>query len=137
MISVVVATLNNQADLVDALALLVPASMDGLVRELVVADAGSGDATLEIADEAGAVVVSGGQADGIAKAKGPWILLITPASRLGPDWLALAKDHMTRFPDRPATFTRRGWFAKPQGVLAPKALAEQGRLGRAKVLRLA
>ena len=136
MISVVVVTLNNEADLVGALAPLVPGSIDGLVRELVVADGGSTDATLEIADEAGAVVVRGGRAQAIVAAKGPWVLWITPKSRLTPAWLDLAKDHISRFPGRSGIFLKRGWFAESDGYLIPKSLADQDKIGRSRILRL-
>jgi glycosyltransferase involved in cell wall biosynthesis len=136
MISVVIVTLNSQSDLVAALAPLVPASMDGLVRDLVIADGGSVDQTLEIAEEAGATIVSGGRAQGIAAAKGPWILLMTPTARLTPAWIDLAKDHMTRFPDRTGAFVKRGWFAKTDAYLVPKPLADRDRHGGVKVMRL-
>ena len=54
MISVVIPTLNAAATLQRALSPLVPAAVDGLVREVVVADGGSTDETLELAEDAGA-----------------------------------------------------------------------------------
>ena len=130
MISVVVVTFNNAGELVGALAPLVPGSIDGLVRELVVADGGSTDATLEIADEAGATVVRGGRGEGVAAAREPWVLWITPQSRLTFGWLEQAKDHIARFPDRPAVFARHGLFAKVEAQLIPKAQADRAAFGR-------
>ena len=60
MISVVLATSNDQRRLGGTLATLVEAAIDGLVAQVIVADAGSKDATLEIADDAGATIVEGG-----------------------------------------------------------------------------
>ena len=57
MISVVIPTLNAERTLQRALAPLVPAAVEGLVREVVVADGGSTDRTLELADDAGANIV--------------------------------------------------------------------------------
>ena len=53
MISVIIPTFNDEAHLVAVLSPLVPASMEGLIRELIIVDAGSTDATLEIADSGG------------------------------------------------------------------------------------
>ena len=54
MISVVIPTLNSQAGLPAVLARLVPAAVDGLVREVIIADGGSSDGTTAIADQTGA-----------------------------------------------------------------------------------
>jgi glycosyltransferase involved in cell wall biosynthesis len=131
MISVVVPTLNDEARLVACLAPLVPAAMEGLVRELIIVDGGSTDQTLEIADDAGALILNG-QDDtaarwdlGIAKAKGPWLLLLEPAVRLEFGWEAAVKQHLNG-PRSPARFRlRRGDGA---GFLAslqpPRAVAQ-------------
>ena len=54
MISVVIPTFNSAATLAEAMASLIPAAVDALVREVVVADGGSSDDTFAIADDAGA-----------------------------------------------------------------------------------
>lgn len=54
MISVVIPTLNAEASLPGCLAALVPGAVDGVVREVIIADGGSEDATALIADQAGA-----------------------------------------------------------------------------------
>jgi glycosyltransferase involved in cell wall biosynthesis len=53
MLSVVIATENAERILIPTLAALVPGAMAGVVREVIVADAGSSDATAMIADAAG------------------------------------------------------------------------------------
>ncbi|HLH97486.1 MAG TPA: glycosyltransferase [Xanthobacteraceae bacterium] len=53
MLSVVIPTENAERALVPTLAALVPGAMAGVVREVIVADAGSSDATAMIADAAG------------------------------------------------------------------------------------
>jgi hypothetical protein len=60
MLSVIIATRNCERALVHTLSMLVGASVAGVVRDVVVADAGSSDETGEIADIAGcALLVSG------------------------------------------------------------------------------
>ncbi len=98
MISVVIATLNDEARLGRALAPLVPAAISGLVREVIVADAGSTDATLEIAEDAGARIVAGGVEAGRAAAKSDWLLILHPGVQLLPGWEAAAREHVERNP---------------------------------------
>ncbi len=139
MISVIVPTLNDEARLVACLAPLVPAAMEGLVRELIVVDGGSTDQTLEIADDAGAVILKGsGDAharwdQGIAKAKGPWLLLLEPAVRLDFGWEAAAKQHLNG-PRGPARFRLRrsdgaGFLASLQPPRAVASLVLKGSQG--------
>ena len=54
MISVVIPTLNAQTRLVSCLEALVTPALDGLVKEVIVVDGGSCDATVQIADGFGA-----------------------------------------------------------------------------------
>ncbi len=96
MITVIVPTRDSAASLPVCLSALVPAAVSGLVREVILADAGSTDATLEIALDAGARVVSGGLAEAAAEAKGDWLLILPPACRLETGWEAAAADHMDR-----------------------------------------
>ena len=65
MISVVIPTRNAEQTLAATLSALVPAVVDGVVREVVVADCGSSDATREIADAAGARLVEAPQGRGV------------------------------------------------------------------------
>lgn len=100
MISVIIPTLNDERRLTACLAPLVPAAMEGLVRELIVVDGGSSDATFEIADDAGAKFIrSSGEAtariaEGAKVAKGPWLLVLDPGVRLDYGWEAAALMHM-------------------------------------------
>lgn len=125
MISVVIPTFDSEDHLVACLAPLVPASMAGLVRELIVVDAGSTDATLEIADDAGARIVKSaeGVGAGVAVAKGPWVLALDPGVRLERGWEAAAQRHMetSRQPGRFRLYRADGgWLG---AVLPPRALA--------------
>jgi glycosyltransferase involved in cell wall biosynthesis len=125
MISVVIPTLDAEDSLVGCLAPLVPASMTGLVRELVVVDAGSCDATLDIADDAGARIVKSadGVRAGIAVARGPWILALDPVVRLERGWETAVERHIeaSRQPARFRLYNSdSGWLA---GLVRPRAMA--------------
>lgn len=99
-ISVVIPTLNGEAALPETLQSLMPALTQGLVREVIFTDGGSRDATLEIAEEVGAVLVEGppgrgGQLRrGVAAAQGDWLLILHGDTRLEGDWLRGLARHM-------------------------------------------
>ena len=57
MISVIFVTRDEQERLLRSLAALTPFALEGIVSDVVVADLGSRDATLEIADAAGCAIV--------------------------------------------------------------------------------
>ena len=109
-ISVVIPTLNACEALAGTLGALLPALTAGLVRELVVADGGSADRTLEIADEMGARLVAGvpGRAGllacGLAAARGDWLLVLEPGPRPAGDWCRALARHMAGRADRAGYF---------------------------------
>ena len=92
MISVVVPTLNAEADLPRTLTALVPAAIEGIVREVIIVDGGSTDATARIAEATGAHFIAaergrGGQlAAGAQAAKGPWLLFLHADTTLEGGW---------------------------------------------------
>jgi len=99
MISVVIATHDSEALLVPTLAALVPGALAGIVREVIVVDAGSRDATAEVADIAGCRFeeVSGPLAEqliaGAKAARAQWLLFLRPGIVPDPTWV----DDATRF----------------------------------------
>ena len=92
MISVVIPTLDAEAGLTATLSALVPATVQGLVREVVIADGGSEDGTSEIADIAGAefVVSEKGRgtqlAAGADHARSDWLLFLHADTVLQSGW---------------------------------------------------
>ncbi|MCL4765644.1 MAG: TIGR04283 family arsenosugar biosynthesis glycosyltransferase [Hyphomicrobiaceae bacterium] len=102
MISVVIPTLNAGCVLAPALSALIPAMVDGLVREVIVADAGSTDCTLEIAEAAGTEIVRsepgrGSQLiAGAQRARFPWLLFLHADSVLEPGWHGEASAFIAR-----------------------------------------
>jgi rSAM/selenodomain-associated transferase 2 len=92
MITVIVPTLNAEAGLAAALTALVTATVEGLVREVIVVDGGSSDRTLDIADQAGARIIKSGRGRGVQLAAGaaaarmPWLLFLHADTVLEPGW---------------------------------------------------
>lgn len=149
-LSIVIPTRNAADALPASLAALVEGLEAGLIRELIVSDGGSEDATREIAEGAGAEVISGaagrgGQlARGCAVAAGDWLLVLHSDTRLMPGWSAAALRAMES--GAPHAFRLRfgakgtaprlvaGWanlrsrvFHMPfgdQGLLVPRAVYE-------------
>lgn len=91
-ISIVIPTLNAQGGLPQCLAALTEGLHEGLIRELIVTDGGSGDATLAVAEAAGAVIVTGAPSRGgqlrrgVEAARGEWLLVIHADTVLAPGW---------------------------------------------------
>jgi glycosyltransferase involved in cell wall biosynthesis len=103
MISVVIPTLDSAELLALTLTALVPAAAEGIVREVVVVDAGSRDQTRRVADEAGCAVVEAGGPAGAMLAhgaatvsRGDFILFLRPGVILDPRWAGEAAAFVDR-----------------------------------------
>ncbi len=92
MVSVIIPTLNADRLLPRCFDSLIAGAVRGVVREVIVADGGSTDATLAIADAAGAHIVHAGKsraaqlAAGAAAAKCDWLLFLHPETALEQGW---------------------------------------------------
>jgi hypothetical protein len=90
MLSVVIATENAERILVPTLAALVPGATAGVVREVILADAGSHDATAMIADSAGCRIdvlpgpLGHRLRQAAASARAAWLLFLRAGAV--PDW---------------------------------------------------
>jgi glycosyltransferase involved in cell wall biosynthesis len=102
MISVVIPSLNSGPQLPRCFDSLIGATVRGLVKEVVVADGGSTDDTLMIADAAGCHVVQTGKSRasqfiaGAAITRGDWLLFLLPETALEAGWEAEAEAFMSR-----------------------------------------
>lgn len=90
MISAIFSTLDDEVGLALALAALVPAATEGVVRDVVVIDEGSRDGTLKVADAAGCTIVretgEAGRRNAIQSARADWLLFLSPQTILSPAW---------------------------------------------------
>ena len=166
LISALIPTLNSERHLVPVLSALVAGSAAGLLRDVIVADGGSTDGTERIADAAGCDFrrVPGSECERLmsaaALARGPWLLILGPASVLDESWTReVAKFVEGTHAGRAASFrlaiddygfaprlkevlsaARNALTGRPktgQGLLVPKALyrANGGKTGRVVFLR--
>lgn len=136
-LSIVIPTL-NAADTLPATAdCLLEGAGSGLVRDLIISDGGSTDATLVIAEELGARVVTGpkgrgGQiARGVAAAGGDWLLILHADTQLQPDWTGACGAFIAHHPDRAGYFRLR--FNSQQRAAR---IVEAGAALRARLLGL-
>ena len=106
-LAVIIPTLNASQTLPACLA----AVKADAVCEIIVADAGSADTTVALAEQAGACVLRdlppsrGGQLRaGYAAASGDWLLILHADTRLAPGWPDAVARHMREHP------RKAGWF---------------------------
>ncbi|MFC3080333.1 hypothetical protein ACFODL_19715 [Phenylobacterium terrae] len=120
MLSVVITPAGGPEDLASLFARLVPAAVDGLVREVIYA--GAADATVEeICEATGARVVAGVEA-ALAQAKGPWLLMAPATFRPPEDWQDRAAAHVAHRSGalRIRGMRTGGWFSRsPSAELRP------------------
>lgn len=93
MISVIIPTLNAAPHVLRTLAPLVDAVADGLVRQVIIADGGSSDDTVAVAEAAGCDVAQSEQGRGkqiraaVAASKGKFLFFLEPGVALRPGWI--------------------------------------------------
>ena len=112
-LSIIIPTLNAASDLPECLQALMPGLELGLIREVIVSDGGSDDATPRIAGDTGATWITGASgrgaqlAAGADTARGDWLLFLHADTYLSPDWAERAAHHMERRAESAAAFTLR------------------------------
>lgn len=152
-LSIVIPALNAAPDLPLVLEALLPGLEAGLIREVILADGGSIDATRAIAGSAGANIVEAPAGRGIqlragaAAARGKWLMFLHADTVLSRDWAERAAAHMGTRPGMAAAFTlkfrsdarearwlehranrRARWMGLPygdQGLLISRALYDE------------
>lgn len=127
-VSVIIPTLDCEACLPACLAALGEGLSAGLIRELVISDGGSTDATRAIAEAAGAQFVTGvagrgGQlVRGAERAGGTWLMFLHADTVLAPGWADAVAAHLLHRPDRAGycrlRFDTSGWGAAQTALWA-------------------
>jgi glycosyltransferase involved in cell wall biosynthesis len=97
MLSAIISTHESERTLVPTLAALVPGATAGLLGEVIVADAGSRDATAEVADIAGCRFITSSEPLGArlksaaASARTPWLMFLRAGCVPEPGWVEAAE----------------------------------------------
>jgi rSAM/selenodomain-associated transferase 2 len=103
--SIIIPTLNAADALPATLNALLPGLERGLIAEVIVSDGGSTDGTQELADEAGAEVITGaagrgGQlARGASAARADWLVFLHADTHLPQAWPGALGTHIARSSD--------------------------------------
>lgn len=111
--SVIIPTLNAGETLQRTLLSLRPAALAGLVREVVIADGGSSDRTLDMAAEAGARLVQSARGRGVQlatganAARGGWLLFLHADTTLDKGWVEEVSGIVDADEDHVAVFRLR------------------------------
>lgn len=109
-ISVIIPTLNAEGTLPQCLTALIEGLPAGLIREVIISDGGSNDATRKIADATGADVVTGSASRGgqlrrgAEAARGQWLMVLHADTVLDPGWSQVVGGHLDMPDAGPAFF---------------------------------
>ena len=102
MITAIFAARDVEMPLAHALHALVPAAAEGVLREVLIVDGGSRDGTAIVADAAGCdIIESRGDREGdlrraAERARGEWLLFLSPHVVLEAGWQTEAIDYISR-----------------------------------------
>jgi len=119
--SIILATHDSERALVPTLAALVPGATAGIVREVIVTDAGSHDQTEAVADIAGCHFLASSEPLGARlkaaarRARGDWLMFLRPGAIPGLTWI----DETIAFADKAHIEVRGAVFADESRIFAP------------------
>lgn len=129
MLSVIIPTDESERVLVRTLSCLVSGATSGLVRDVVLADAGSTDETEEIADIAGCNFMKlpgplGSRLTAAAaNSRGEWLLFLPPGVELDTGWVAEVTQFIDRAPKAVAAVFTESEPPRGQGSIWRELLA--------------
>jgi rSAM/selenodomain-associated transferase 2 len=109
-LSIIIPTLNAAHELPLCLESLMPGLESGLIREVVVSDGYSDDRTGEIAEAAGATVITAAKGRGrqliagAEAARGDWLLFLHADTALSREWAERVADHIRERPGKAGVF---------------------------------
>ena len=131
MLSAIISTNDSERALVPTLAALVPGATAGLLGEVIVADAGSRDATAEVADIAGCRLMTSSAPLGArlkaaaVSTRTPWLMFLRAGCVPEPDWVETAE-----------RFIEASGGTERAAVFRPPGVADLLRPGLAELLEL-
>lgn len=127
MLTIIMETRNNEAELAQTLSALVAGAVEGLVSDVIILDHGSRDGCSRVADAAGArFCTSWDMKDIVRSARGEWFLLLEPGARPAGRWIDDIAEYvsLSKSPARfsPSRRHRRPFLKRVVTRLAPLEL---------------
>ncbi|WP_180897884.1 glycosyl transferase [Martelella soudanensis] len=106
MISVLIESRNQDAELAYTLSALVTGAVEGLVSDVIVLEHGSGEGVERVADAAGCRFMrTWDLPEVIGQLRGDWVLVLEPGARPLSGWVETVSEHIA-LENRPARFSR-------------------------------
>lgn len=126
MLTVIIPARESERTLVQTLAPLVSGATAGLITEVIVADAGSHDATADVADLAGCTYLASDAPLGARlkqaadAARTPWLLFLRPGTVPEPGWIEAVETFLAagEMSEQAAAFQRRTQEIEQPGLAA-------------------
>ncbi|MBB4184173.1 hypothetical protein GGE07_000786 [Sinorhizobium terangae] len=88
MLTIIMETRDNEAELAQTLSVLVAGAVEGLVSDVIILDHGSKDGSSRVADAAGCrFCVDWDLGDIVRSARGEWVMLLEPGARPTGRWV--------------------------------------------------
>ncbi|APG83661.1 glycosyl transferase [Sinorhizobium americanum] len=124
MLTIIMETRDNEAELAQTLSVLVAGAVEGLVSDVIILDHGSRDGSVHVADAAGCrFCAEWDLADVVRSARGDWLMLLEPGARPIGRWVDELIEYvaLNREPARfsPSRMYRRPLFKRLSQKAAP------------------
>ncbi|WP_426125323.1 glycosyl transferase [Pararhizobium sp. PWRC1-1] len=127
MLTIIMETRDNEAELAQTLSVLVAGAVEGLVSDVIILDHGSKDGSSRVADAAGArFCTSWDMKEIVLSARGDWLLLLEAGARPAGRWIDDVAEYMSlnKTPARfsPSRLHRRPFLQRVMKRTAPLEL---------------
>lgn len=113
MLTIIMETRNNEAELAQTLSVLVAGAVEGLVSDVIILDHGSKDGSSRVADAAGCrFCVDWDLGEVVRSARGEWLMLLEPGARPIGRWVDELAEYVS-LNRAPARFSHSRMHRKP------------------------
>lgn len=113
MLTIIMETRDNEAELAQTLSVLVAGAVEGLVSDVIILDHGSKDGSSHVADAAGCrFCVNWDLGDIVRSARGEWLMLLEPGARPIGRWIDELAEYVS-LNRSPARFSHSRMHRKP------------------------
>lgn len=113
MLTIIMETRDNEAELVQTLSVLVAGAVEGLVSDVIVLDHGSRDGSSRVAEAAGCrFCLDWDLGDVVRSARGEWLMLLEPGARPIGRWIDELAEYVS-LNRTPARFSDSRMHRKP------------------------